>query len=85
MVTVEPRGLLIILIICGMSHEQLKAFVLEMFIHVHVSAGVINWTNISNQIFNKAQRLWNSCFVETDYKRLQNALWEKLFIGQVYK
>lgn len=25
-----------------MSHEQLKAFVLEMFIHVHVSAGVIN-------------------------------------------
>lgn len=42
-------------------------------------------TNMSNQIFNKAQRLWNSCFVETDYKRLRNALWEKLFIGQVYK
>lgn len=63
-----------------MSHEQLKAFVLEMFIHVHVSAGVIN-----KQIFNKAQRLWNSCFVETDYKRLRIALWEKLFIGQVYK
>lgn len=27
----------------------------------------------------------HSCFVETDYKRLRNALWEKLFIGQVYK
>lgn len=27
----------------------------------------------------------HSCFVETDYKRLRNAFWGKLFIGQVYK
>lgn len=40
--TLMPSRLANHLIICGMSHEQLKAFVLEMFIHVHVSAGVIN-------------------------------------------
>lgn len=41
--TLMPSRLaILILIIYGMSHEQLKAFVLEMFIHVHVSAGVIN-------------------------------------------
>lgn len=62
-----------------MSHEQLKAFVLEIMYQQVLS------TNMSNQIFNKAHRLWNSCFVETDYKRLRNAFWEKLFIGQVYK